>query len=138
MFPKVIGIAVAAGMLAVLGLGCNTTPTQDGAVLGGALGAASGAVIGHQSGRQGEGALIGAGVGALTGALIGDQVDEHRQRHRGTAYQPAPAYRESPARSHQGYPASQPTRVERGRYETRIVTTPSGETYEERVWVPER
>ena len=135
MVRKVISIVLATGMLAGLSLGCNTTPTQDGAIIGGALGAASGAVIGHQSGRrQGEGALIGAGVGALTGALIGDQVDEHRQRHRGTAYQPAP----SPARSYHGYPAGQSTRVERGRYETRIVTTPSGETYEERVWVPER
>lgn len=94
--------------------GCNTTPTQDGAVLGGALGAGAGAIIGNQSGHAGEGALIGAGAGALTGAIVGDQVDERRQRRN----QPPPS------------------RTQNGHYDTRIVRTPSGETYEERVWVP--
>lgn len=105
---------------ALLVAGCNTTPTQDGAILGGALGAGTGAIIGHQSGHQGEGALIGAGVGAITGALVGDQVDERRKRQ---------------------YPqnqktVAQPTRTQNGHYDIRIVRTPSGETYEERVWVP--
>ena len=59
---------------------CNTTPVQDGAIVGGAIGAASGAILGHQFGKQGEGALIGAGVGALTGALIEDQVDSGSNR----------------------------------------------------------
>jgi len=113
---------LSAVLLAGLALaGCNTTPAQDGAVLGGALGAGLGAIIGHQSGHQGEGALIGAGAGALTGALIGDSVDKAQRQ---------PAYHQQPA------PQPQPQgRVQRGHYETRIVETPSGETYEERVWV---
>ncbi len=102
---------------ATLGLGCETTSTQEGAVVGGMLGAGTGAIIGHQTGHQGEGALIGAAAGALTGALIGDQVD----REPGQA------------------PAVRATRtVQRGHYETRVVTSPSGETYEERVWVHDR
>lgn len=109
---------MAPALIASLALvGCNTTPTQDGAVVGGALGAGAGAIIGNQSGKSGEGALIGAAAGALAGALVGDQVDERRQRRNTTYSQPAPT-------------------VEEGRYVTRIVTTPSGERYEERVWVP--
>ncbi len=89
-------------------IGCQTTPTQRGAVLGGALGAGAGAIIGHQQGDQGEGALIGAAAGALAGALIGDQVDERRD---------APL-------------------AQAGHYEIRIVRSPSGELYERQVWVP--
>lgn len=102
-------------------MGCNTTPTQDGAVVGGALGAGAGAIIGNQSGNSGEGALIGAAAGALAGALVGDQVDERRQRRDATYTEPAPV---------------QAPRVQEGHYETRIVTTSTGERYEERVWVP--
>ncbi len=100
-----------------LGVGCNTTPTQDGAVVGGLLGAGLGAIVGNQSGHEGEGALIGAGVGALTGALVGDQVDEASKRN--------PAY--APVRT-----------STRGHYENRIVTSPTGEHYEVRTWVPDR
>ncbi len=115
---------VLTGMVAAVGLlaGCNTTPTQDGAVVGSALGAGLGAIIGNQSGDAGEGALIGAGVGALTGALVGDQVDEERRRARQGYAQPAPV--------------AQPQRRVHGHYETRVVHGPNGETYEERVWVP--
>ena len=105
-------------LITLVASGCNTTPTQDGAVLGGALGAGAGAIIGNQSGHAGEGALIGAAAGALTGALVGDQVDERRQRN---------------------YPQNvktAPVRTQNGHYDVRIVRTPSGETYEERVWVP--
>jgi len=118
-----IALAVTACVALVAG-GCNTTPVQDGAVVGGALGAGTGAILGHQVGKQGEGALIGAGIGALTGALVGDQID---RAGRQPTYPPqqATAYRSSP-------PAVS------GRYETRLVRTPSGETYEERVWVPHR
>lgn len=107
-------VVIAAALILAA---CNTTPVQDGAIMGGAIGAASGAIIGHQSGKQGEGALIGAGVGALTGALIGDQVDE-----RGYGRQSA---------------APTSTRVRTGRYETRVVTSETGEKYEERVWAPD-
>lgn len=118
----------ALWLLAALPLvvGCQTTPAQDGAILGTALGAGLGAIIGHQSGHQGEGALIGAGAGALTGALLGDAVGQpvrRRERHR---YQ-------QPTSTNRTY---QPTRVETGHYETRVVRSATGETYEERVWIP--
>jgi uncharacterized membrane protein YebE (DUF533 family) len=121
--------AVVFGLLLTLVVGCQTTPVQQGALMGGALGAGAGAIIGNQShGRGGEGALIGAGVGALTGALVGDQVDKARREGAASA-QPAPA--PPPA------PAPAPVAAQRGHYENRIVKTASGETYEERVWVPD-
>ncbi len=73
-------IVLVLVLLGGLQAGCNTTPTQEGAVAGAAVGAGAGAIVGHQSGKAGEGALIGAGVGALGGALIGDQVDERNKR----------------------------------------------------------
>jgi surface antigen len=127
---KRIGITLVAGLM-VIGLSaCQTTPVQDGAIVGGALGSAAGAIIGHQSGRQGEGALIGAGVGALTGALIGDDIGR-RQRY----YAPAPVGYSAPPRAYAPPVSAQPTR---GYYETRVVRGSSGETYEERVFVPLR
>ena len=101
-------------------VGCQTTPTQQGAMTGALVGAGAGAIIGNQSdGKSGEGALNGAGLGALTGALIGDRVDENRSRR---VYGP-------PASSPP--PQAQPS----GHWETRTRRTASGETYEERVWV---
>lgn len=99
--------------------GCQTTPVQDGALLGGAAGAGLGAIAGHQSGHQGEGALIGAAAGALTGALIGDQVDRPKPA-RTVTYAPV-----SPA----------PASARAGHYETRVVRGPGGERYEERIFV---
>lgn len=99
-------------------LGCSTTPTQDGAVLGSVFGAGLGAILGHQSGHQGEGALIGAGAGALIGAIIGDSTE--------------------PRHNVSSRPVSPPTRTSTGHYETRVVTTQSGSKYEERVWVEDR
>jgi uncharacterized protein YcfJ len=124
---KVITLLFAA-VLAVSLTGCNTTPVQDGTVLGGLLGAGTGAILGHQVGKQGEGALIGAGIGALTGALVGDQVDK---AGRQPAVAPVVATPQSTA-----YRSSTPPAA--GHYETRLVRTPSGETYEERVWVYDR
>jgi hypothetical protein len=118
-------ILAATLMMTAAMPGCNTTPAQDGAVLGGALGAGLGAVIGNQRGHAGEGALIGAGAGALTGALIGDQVGRERHRQQQTVY-PAPRPDAS---------VSAPRQT--GHYEMRIVRPPSGERYEERVWVPD-
>lgn len=114
MKPTLFSVPVLCSMALLALLGCETTSTQEGAVIGGALGAGAGAIIGHQSGHAGEGALIGAAGGALVGALTGDQVDERRKRR------------------------GQTTTVQRGHYETRLVTRPNGETYEERVWVPDR
>lgn len=115
---------LALAPVALILAGCNTTPVQDGAILGGALGAGTGAIVGHQSGRQGEGALIGAGLGAITGAIVGDQVDQNRRGHYPQARQAHPK------------PSAGAPRTEKGHYDIRIVRTPSGETYEERVWVP--
>ena len=107
-------------------VGCATTPTENAAVFGGALGAGLGAIVGNQSGHQGEGALIGAAAGALSGAVIGDSVT---RQQRAPQRQGAPQTGQSQQ--------AQPTIVQRGHYETRIVSTPSGETYEERIWVPD-
>ncbi len=64
-------------LLVLLGIslitaGCATTPTQQGALLGGGTGAGIGAIIGHQKGKTAEGALIGGAAGAILGGLIGD------------------------------------------------------------------
>ncbi|MBX7257393.1 MAG: glycine zipper 2TM domain-containing protein [Candidatus Hydrogenedentes bacterium] len=122
-----MAVVVSVGSTFFL-MGCQTTPTQQGAVAGGLLGAGAGAIIGNQvHGKSGEGALIGAAAGALTGALIGDHVDERRDR-RGAQQQRA---QQAPP------PASAPT-TQNGHWETHTVTTASGETYEERVFVQDR
>lgn len=132
MITKRIAAIVAAGLAALGAMGCQTTPVQDGAIAGAALGAASGAIIGHQMGRQGEGALIGAGAGGLLGALIGDDIGRQQRRYAtpGTVVPSA-----APPRVYA--PATQP-HATRGYYKTRLVRAPSGETYEERVFVPLR
>ncbi|MBI5094258.1 MAG: glycine zipper 2TM domain-containing protein [Candidatus Hydrogenedentes bacterium] len=118
---SILSVAVIASMGLFL-VGCETTRVQNGALIGGALGAGTGAIIGNQSGHAGNGALIGAGAGALAGALIGDQQEK--------------------ARSQASAPPRTTTRsqdpVVTGHYETRRVRNESGETYEERVWVPDR
>lgn len=124
---SMIALTIVAAALA----GCATmTPTQGGALTGGAIGAGTGALIGSTSGHAGEGALIGAGVGALSGALIGDGIDESRtvRRQNEVIVQEPPRVKR----------VERVERVEYGHYETRIVRTPSGETYEEKVWVQER
>jgi hypothetical protein len=63
---------IAVGvMLAVTG--CETTPTQQGAILGGALGAGTGAIIGNNTHGHhgGTGALIGGAAGAVVGNIYG-------------------------------------------------------------------
>ncbi len=108
------------GLLACLTLaGCATTPVQQGALGLGAVGAGAGAIIGNQTGHAGEGALIGAGVGALTGALVGDAI-EH------STPPPPPVY-------HAPGPPPPPPTV--GYWQTRVVSGPTGERYEQRVWV---
>jgi uncharacterized membrane protein YebE (DUF533 family) len=122
---RTLTMAVAGVVLVATALlaGCETMPVKSGAAIGGALGAGTGAIIGHQSGHAGEGALIGAGVGALTGAIAGDAVKRNRP-------QPQPVYQQPlPPATPMGPPAGA------GHYENRIVRTPSGNTYEERVWV---
>ena len=122
-------VTVTALALMVAAAGCNTTPTKDGAVLGGLLGGGLGAVVGNQSGHAGEGALIGAAAGAITGAAIGDAKKQGIRAQQQQVYR-EPAYVERPVQPQE--------RVVRGHYETRIVETPTGETYEERVFVPHK
>lgn len=126
MRRSLIWTPIAAMVLVGL-VACETTPVQQGALMGGALGAGAGAIIGNQShGRGGQGALIGGAAGALTGALVGDQVQKNREKN----YRPLNT---EPA----AQPAPAPT-AERGHYENRVVKKANGETYEERVWVPDR
>ena len=104
-------------LIGATGLCVGCTTTQDGAVAGGLIGAGLGAIIGNQSGHAGEGALIGAGAGAGIGAIVGNEVGHSRHQRVYNDSRPAPPR-------------------QRGHYENRIVTTPSGEKYEERVWIP--
>lgn len=122
----IVGVALIATTLSA----CTTT--QKGAALGGALGAGAGAIIGNQSGKEGEGALIGAAGGALAGALIGDQVGQHKAKSGTQQVQAQPKAAPAPS---SGTPVLQKSA---GHYETRTVTSQSGETYQERVWVPDK
>jgi hypothetical protein len=111
---------ILGGLLACLTLmGCATTPVQQGALGLGAVGAGAGAIIGSTTGHAGEGALIGAGVGALTGALVGDAIEHSTPPPQPVYYAPGP-------------PPSPPVV---GYWQTRVVTGPTGERYEQRVWV---
>lgn len=125
-----VGMAVMFSLVlsALFLAGCQT-PTQRGAVIGGASGAALGAIIGNQSGKRDQGALIGGAAGALTGALIGDAVDERRDKKA----QEAQAAGTPPQSTQAGS-----TPPARGHWETRVVRTDSGETYSERVWVEDK
>ena len=111
---------VLGGLTACLVLaGCATTPVQQGALGLGAVGAGAGAIIGSTTGHAGQGALIGAGAGALTGALVGDAIEHSNPAPRPVYYAPSPP------------PPPPPV----GYWTTRVVTGPTGERYEQRVWV---
>ena len=116
---------ILGGLLACLAVaGCATTPAQRGALGLGAVGAGAGAIIGNQSGHAGQGALIGGAAGALTGALVGDAI-EH------STPPPPPVYH-APVYNAPGPPPPPPPT---GYWTTRVVTGPTGERYEQRVWV---
>lgn len=161
MKRSIFSLFVITAVLAALCVGCETTPVQQGALLGGALGAGAGAIIGNQVHHQGgSGALIGGAAGALTGAIVGDQVEKSRQRAAAAPPSPPqtvvvqqppppPVVVQQPAPPQtvivQQPPPSQtvivqpaPTPTVTGHYENRIVRSPSGETFEQRVWVPDR
>ena len=145
--PLVLVIAMAF-------TGCATTHHgQDSAVIGGLLGAATGAIIGNQSGDAGEGALIGAGVGAIAGGAIGDSQAQsgYYSTTEEVVYRPAPVVREvhtvqkvyvsrhghKPKHGHKVHHGNKKKVHHRaaGHYDTRVIRSPSGELYEERVWV---
>lgn len=69
---KLCGSIIGLALVVLLIAGCATTPTQQGALIGGGTGAGIGAIIGHQKGKTAEGALIGGAAGAALGGLIGD------------------------------------------------------------------
>ena len=111
---------IFGGLLACVAVsGCATTPVQEGAIGLGAVGAGAGAIIGSTTGHAGQGALIGAGAGALTGALVGDAIGHSNPPPPPVYYAPSP-------------PPSPPVV---GYWQTRVVTGPTGEHYEQRVWV---
>ncbi|HOE65546.1 MAG TPA: YMGG-like glycine zipper-containing protein [Candidatus Hydrogenedentes bacterium] len=118
----ILSFLTLGAVFAIAATGCQMTPTQQGAMIGGATGAGLGAIIGNNSGSHdgGKGALIGGATGALAGALVGDAVDENRKKKAQTP----------------GSVSSEPSEgVVKGHYETRQVKSESGETYMERVWV---
>lgn len=118
-FPSIVVLA----LIAMLGAGCATASKGEGAALGGLLGAGLGAIVGNQSGHQGEGALIGAAAGAITGTAIASGNERAGARYTEKRSRPSHTPR---------------TVTVRGHYEHRIVRAPSGETYEERVWVEDK
>lgn len=136
MRRSIAGLVMAG--LAVVGTGCASTQSKDGAVLGGLLGAGVGAVMGHQTGHAGEGAAIGAAIGAVSGALIGEDRAREQARYRAVAPPPPVVVQRTapPIRVRRVEPIS--SREVNGHYEWRVVTSSSGEKYERQVWVPDR
>jgi hypothetical protein len=65
MKKLLLGLALVVPLVAC-------TPTEKGAVIGGASGAAIGAAV---AGNSTEGAIVGGAVGAVAGALIGRSTD---------------------------------------------------------------
>lgn len=60
-----LALVLASGVVVA---GCSPTPTQRGAMIGGA----SGAAIGGAATRSWGGAAVGGAVGAAAGAIIAD------------------------------------------------------------------
>ncbi|MEO5649532.1 MAG: OmpA family protein [Ginsengibacter sp.] len=69
----------ALGVISFLGMGCNTTKSQKGAVIGGAAGAVGGTIIGKAAGNKTLGTIIGAVVGGTAGAIIGRDMDKQAE-----------------------------------------------------------
>ncbi|ADZ69863.1 glycine zipper domain-containing protein [Polymorphum gilvum] len=64
---RIVGVAIAALVLA----GCSSDSQRDRTLVGGGLGAATGAAIGAAAGSSAGAALAGAALGAVGGGLIG-------------------------------------------------------------------
>ena len=60
-------------------MGCNTTRSQKGAVIGGTAGAVGGAIIGKAAGNKTLGTILGAVVGGTAGAIIGRNMDKQAE-----------------------------------------------------------
>ncbi len=66
---------IAALVVSALGVGCATSKTTKGAVIGGLAGAGVGAAAGGK-----KGAVIGGAAGAIAGGLIGHYMDEQQKK----------------------------------------------------------
>lgn len=74
--------ALPLALVLVLGMsqmGCSTSRTARGAVIGAGTGAVVGGVIGRATGSTARGAIIGAAVGGTAGAVIGRQMDKQAE-----------------------------------------------------------
>ncbi len=64
---------------AIISMGCNTTRSQKGAVIGGTAGAVGGAIIGNAVGNKTLGTILGAAIGGSAGAIIGRNMDKQAE-----------------------------------------------------------
>jgi outer membrane protein OmpA-like peptidoglycan-associated protein len=79
MMKNFKNLLFAIGVISFLGMGCNATKSQKGAVIGGAAGAVGGHVIGKAAGNKTLGTIIGAVVGGTAGAIIGRDMDKQAE-----------------------------------------------------------
>lgn len=90
MFYK-ISVVLLFGLTAVF-QGCQSTPTQSGAMGGAAIGAIAGQLIGGDT----ESTLLGAGAGALGGAIMNDYRHQQKQKAYNEGYNDARAKGNAP------------------------------------------
>lgn len=69
----------AISVISFIGMGCNATRSQKGAVIGGAAGAVGGSIIGKAAGNKTLGTIVGAVVGGTAGAIIGRDMDKQAE-----------------------------------------------------------
>ncbi len=67
---------------AFLTMGCSSSKTVKGGVIGAGAGAVIGGIIGNAAGNTAVGAIIGAAVGGTAGALIGRYMDKQAEEIR--------------------------------------------------------
>jgi outer membrane protein OmpA-like peptidoglycan-associated protein len=79
MMKNFKNLLFALGVISFLGMGCNATKSQKGAVIGGAAGAVGGHVIGKAAGNKTLGTIIGAVVGGTAAAIIGRDMDKQAE-----------------------------------------------------------
>jgi len=76
---------VIATIAIVLTSGCNTTPTQNGAMGGAAIGGIAGQLLGGDT----KSTMIGAGAGALLGGLGNDALHQQKTNSYNQGYNKA-------------------------------------------------
>jgi len=78
-------IWIVISSFAVMMTGCNTTPTQNGAMGGAAIGGIAGQLLGGDT----QSTLIGAGAGALLGGLGNDALHQQKTNSYNQGYNKA-------------------------------------------------